>query len=274
MRSRGTIWFLFLAFIPAWLAWAAAGTFGWSMDDPGVQLLTAAFVPAAAAIVVRRWVTCEGFADAGLRLGFARHWRSYAFALALSPGILAVALSMAWLSGDWDPSTTIWSEHWMFLIAIPIIPVLVAPIFFGEEFGWTAYLRDRLLPSRPVATTFATGFVWGVWHWPLPWAGYFGESVGVGEAVVSMLLWIPLSVLLEFLIGFVWSRSGSVWPSVLVHGGGNLVVAGGLDSLTGSSLSLTASTVYYIAAMIPFVGGVLMWGRWSAASPSVLSSSR
>ncbi|MBO0678493.1 CPBP family intramembrane metalloprotease [Mycolicibacterium sp. S2-37] len=267
MTSRGVVSYLVLAFLPAWLAWAAVAAAGASMDDPVIQLITAAFIPALAATIVRYRVTREGFADAGLRPRLRRHWRTYVFAVAVSPVFLVIALSLAWAAGYWSPTTTDWSDHVLFLVAIPAIPVLAAPIFFGEEFGWTAYLRDRLLPGRPVATTFLTGLVWGVWHWPLPWVGYFGAHVDAGEAVIAMLLWVPLSILLEFVIGFVWGRSGSVWPSTIVHGGGNLVVAAGLEILTESALSVTTSTLLYIAAMVPVVGVLLIAGRWSAVRP-------
>lgn len=269
MRVRGILSYLALSFGPAWLAWAAMGALGLSLDDPWIQLATAAFIPAIAAAIVRRWITREGFADAGLHLGLRQHWRTYLLALGFSPVILVIALALAWGAGYWDPATADWSGNAMFLAAIPLIPLVAMPVFFGEEFGWTAYLRDRLLPGRPVATTFATGFIWGVWHWPLPWVGYFGEQAGAGDAIMAMLLWIPLSILLEFLIGFVWGRTGSVWPSTIVHGGGNLVVAAGLDTFAGSAMSITASTVVYIVAMAPIVFAVLVWGQWRIAKPRI-----
>ncbi len=55
--------------------------------------------------------------------------------------------------------------------------------------------------------------------------GYFGSGGTASDAVVAMLLWLPLSVLLEFVIGWLWSRSRSVWPPAILHGGSNLVVA-------------------------------------------------
>ncbi|XVA02094.1 CPBP family glutamic-type intramembrane protease [Prescottella equi] len=60
--------------------------------------------------------------------------------------------------------------------------------------------------------------------------GYFGSGGTASDAVVAMLLWLPLSVLLEFVIGWLWSRSRSVWPPAILHGGSNLVVAVGLEA--------------------------------------------
>ncbi|RBO96216.1 CPBP family intramembrane glutamic endopeptidase [Nocardia puris] len=266
-RVRGIWWFLVLAFVPAWAAWIGVGVVGGSMDDPATQLATAAFGPALAAIVVRAWITREGFADAGMAPRLRQSWRTYLVALALPPGMLGVCLLLAWAAGYWDPAATVWADHALFLLLIPVIPIVAMPIFWGEEFGWTAYLRDRLLPGRPVATTFATGFIWGVWHWPLPWVGYFGAGVEFWDAFVGMLLWIPLSVLLEFLIGFVWGQSRSVWPATIVHGGGNLVVSFGLDDLTGASMSVTVSTLVYCVAMVPFVIAAIVWTVRRRAQP-------
>ncbi|MDH6282550.1 hypothetical protein [Prescottella agglutinans] len=60
VRKRGVLWFLVLAFAASWVPWAGVWAAGHSLDDLGVQLLTAAFVPALAAIVTRRWITREG----------------------------------------------------------------------------------------------------------------------------------------------------------------------------------------------------------------------
>lgn len=61
-------WFLLLAFGCAWVPWFAVYLAGGSLDDPLIQLLTAAFVPALAACAVRRWITRQGFLDSGLRV--------------------------------------------------------------------------------------------------------------------------------------------------------------------------------------------------------------
>lgn len=262
-RRRGIRWFLLLAFAGAWLPWGIAGAAGYSLDNPVVQLLTGAFTPALAAIITRRWITREGFADSGLRPRLGTQWRSYLTAALLPIGVLAAALMLAALLGMWRPALhDFGSGTVLFLVLAPITPVLAAPIFFGEEFGWTTYLRDRLLPGRPVATTFATGVIWGVWHWPLPWVGYLGSGGSAADAFVAMLLWLPLSIELEFLIGWLWARSGSVWPPALLHGGSNLVVALGLEMFVGRAGPSSASTTLLMcAAYLPVVAWVLVTTR-------------
>jgi hypothetical protein len=67
-RTRGLTAFLLISFGVAW-GWEAVAhlLLGWSLVNPLVQV-PAGFAPATAALVVRRWVTREGFADAGSRL--------------------------------------------------------------------------------------------------------------------------------------------------------------------------------------------------------------
>ncbi|MGV9638236.1 CPBP family intramembrane glutamic endopeptidase [Nocardia rhamnosiphila] len=259
-RRKGILWFLILAFAGAWIPWGIAGAVGYSLDNPVVQLLTGAFVPALAAVCTRRWITREGFADAGLRLRLTRQWRSYLIAALLPIGVLALALGLALVLGIWRPEAGDFdSGHVLFLALAPIIPVVAAPIFFGEEFGWTTYLRDRLVPGRPVLTTFATGTIWGVWHWPLPWVGYLGAGGSAADAFVAMLLWLPLSIELEFVIGWLWTRSGSVWPPALLHGGSNLVLALGLELFAGTAdPSGAATTLLMCAAYSPVVAWIVV----------------
>ncbi|MFF4878726.1 hypothetical protein [Micromonospora sp. NPDC000668] len=46
---------------------------------------------------------------------------------------------------------------WAFLAVLMLVVPLLAPLYWGEEFGWTSYLRLRILPGRPLAATLATG---------------------------------------------------------------------------------------------------------------------
>jgi uncharacterized protein len=68
---------------------------------PTGQLVVAlgAFSPAIAAIIVRRWVTREGFADAGLRLNLRHKWRYYLFAWLLPLPVVGVIAILAAAAG-------------------------------------------------------------------------------------------------------------------------------------------------------------------------------
>ena len=90
-RTRGIVAFLAIAFGLAWLPFAPALL---GLDAPGAILMP--FAPAIAAFVVRKWVTREGFADAGLRPNL-RRWPFYLLAAAwpFAAAPLGVLLALA-----------------------------------------------------------------------------------------------------------------------------------------------------------------------------------
>jgi membrane protease YdiL (CAAX protease family) len=124
------------------------------------------FAPAIAAIVVRKRVTGEGFAGAGLRPHLRRGWRYYLFAVLLAPGLTGLIIALTVLFGVAEPH-----PHFRLGAASPLVALIIAiavtPLLWGEEFGWRGYLQPRLLPGRPVWPAIATGAIWGVWHYPL-----------------------------------------------------------------------------------------------------------
>src|SRR5439155_4306300 len=133
---------------------------------PGTTLLLASvmFTPAIAAFSVRRFITREGFADAGLRRG---PWRPYLITWLGVPILVAgiYALTLLLGLGHFDPDLgqltariheaargqPLPSLPPPRLLAAAILAqaltfgVVITTIFtFGEEFGWTGYLLMRL----------------------------------------------------------------------------------------------------------------------------------
>jgi hypothetical protein len=150
------------------------------------------FTPAIAAYIVRRFITREGFATAGLRLGpwrpYLRIWLGVPLLVA---GIYALTIFMG--LGRFDPTlSTLMARmrevaHGQPLPHLPPLPVLSAAIFaqalmlgvlitsvftFGEEFGWTGYLLVRLLPLGRWRAALIYGAIWGLWHAPIIAGGY------------------------------------------------------------------------------------------------------
>ena len=139
--------FLLLAFGGAWSIWALA----WLLDvfDTSVagQLIVAvgALSPAIASIVVR-WLSREGFADAGLRPNLRNRTLYYAVAWLLPLPVLGVVIALAAALGlpfanrDLPPTA---------VVTALLAAVLVAPLFFGEELGWRGYLHGACLGGVP-----------------------------------------------------------------------------------------------------------------------------
>jgi membrane protease YdiL (CAAX protease family) len=237
--------FLLLAFGIAWTGMIGAPLLGLSIVNPLVQL-PFAFAPAIAALVVRRWVTGEGFRDAGLSLQLCRSWRSYLVAWWGPLGLVAATVGLAAALGWWEPTTAPLDgvvpglPGWAFVAVLILVVPVLAPVYWGEEFSWTGYLRMRLFPGRPLAAALATGLIWAVWHYPLAFVGYIDfESVPLG-----LTIWTGWFLSQQVLLSWLHIRSGSIWPTSLAHAGNNMILALVVGELLGpSELDDTALTL-------------------------------
>src|SRR5215210_6379641 len=74
MKTRGVLAYLFLAFgLARSTIFVARLLLGLSLENSLVQI-SIAFSPAIAAVIVRGWITKEGFGDAGLALHLRSGW--------------------------------------------------------------------------------------------------------------------------------------------------------------------------------------------------------
>jgi membrane protease YdiL (CAAX protease family) len=262
-RAKGIAAYILLAFILAWVLWEIPLRSGLSITSPLFQYiaLPGAFSPAIAALVVRKWVTREGFSDAGLKPNLRKAWRYYLFAWLLPLFVSAIIIGLVVLLGVGSPDfslqrstgilspetkvSDIASPNWA-LIPFGLLATAIFSTFilWGEEFGWRGYLQIRLFSERPLLAAVATGIIWGIWHYPLNLRGY-----NFPEHPVSGLLVFPIStVMLSIIFGWLRLRSGSVWSASLAHAatnsvGGSLSVLlflGGPDMLYVSYLGLLA----------------------------------
>lgn len=262
-HRRGVLVFLLLAFGLAWGAVLVAHmVLDLSMADPRTQLTVAlpmAFAPAVAAVVVRRWVTREGFGDAGLalRLRTARHYYLLAW---LGPVlVLAATVGLAVALGLYKPDLSVLPvivpglPAGLATLPILLVPVLLMPLFWGEELGWRSYLQQRV-SRRPVHAAFVTGLIWAVWHYPLAFTDYAEYS----HVLLGLGTWTLSLVAQAVILAWLFLRSGSIWVACLAHAGNNLILGtcatilleedGGLDPATVALLEL--ATLAVIASWI------------------------
>ena len=214
-RRRGVGAFLAIAFGLAWVPFLPA-LFG----GPALPVLMP-FAPAIAAVVVRRWVTREGFGDAGLRPR-PRRWPFYLVALLwplavvpvralVAPALGAAPAGFAFPWGVAAPSP-------LQLLGWLLVSVALIPIFFGEEFGWRGYLQVRLLAATPLRAAVATGLIWGVWHFPLILAG--GQPTA--DRLQTLLVFPPVGVIMAVFLGWLRERTGGAWAASLGHAANNI----------------------------------------------------
>jgi membrane protease YdiL (CAAX protease family) len=206
------------------------------------------FAPAIAAFVVRKWVTREGFADAGLRPRLRKAWPYYLSTLLLPIIVVPVTVAL------WAVVTSARPDLGVLTLesALPmLVTTLVMTLFyFGEEFGWRGYLQLRLAPGRPLVAAALTGLIWGVWHYPMLMLGLLGPE---NKLAIGLLIYPIVSVFISIFYGWLRARSGSVWPVCLAH-----AVE---DSITSGMLGL----------LMPGVPLILAWGGYGMAGFAVLS---
>jgi len=172
------------------------------------------FTPAIAAFAVRRFITREGFADAGLRRG---PWRPYLMTWLGVPILVAgiYALTLLLGLGHFDPDLgqltariheaargqPLPSLPPPRLLAAAILAqaltfgVVITTIFtFGEEFGWTGYLLMRLLPFGRWRAALIYGVIWGLWHAPIIVGGFNYPGYPVLGVLMMCLLTVAFAL--------------------------------------------------------------------------------
>ncbi|HEY6387122.1 MAG TPA: CPBP family intramembrane glutamic endopeptidase [Candidatus Acidoferrum sp.] len=245
-NRKGIGAYLLITFGTSWTLWEGLFRLGVSVNSPFFQLaiLPGAFAPALAAFIVRKWITCEGFADAGLRLNF-RKWPYYVVAwvlpvvavgcIVISAVLLRIGApdfslvrGLKYLTASVGPMPAPVPPHPWLVVAgfsLPVNAILATPILFGEEFGWRGYLQLRLFPDRPVASAIVTGVIWGVWHYPLLLRGYDFPQSRLAALIVFPVTTVFLSIIFAWLL----LKTDSIWSASFAHAATNAI---------GGSLSL------------------------------------
>ena len=255
-NTKGITVFLLIAFGIAWLNLLVIWLVGiespegadLAQPDPLLVVLglPVTFSPAIAAFVVRKWVTREGFADAGFKLHLRKGWPYYLYALLFPIIVLPIAVALWALVKTAQPDLSALSLE--SVLPMLVMMLVMTLFYFGEEFGWRGYLQIRLTPERPLVAAVLTGLIWGVWHYPMILFGFPGY-----ENKLALLIHPINSVLISIFYGWLRVRSRSVWPACVAHAVDNSIISGMLGLLVTD---------------VPLI---LAWGGFSMAGYAVLS---
>lgn len=257
-KTRGIILFLFftfgIAWIPLFIQWLlglrSPGADATFLDYVVFTLITlpTSFAPAIGAIIVRKWITREGFADSGLRPNLRRGWRYYLFALLYPAIVLPIVLVLTYIVSAGQPDFS--SITAISLLRMTVISIVSTPVIWGEEFGWRGYLQIRLFADRPLLAAITTGLIWGVWHYPMILLGYLFSGNPVG------LLLYPINMIVTSIIyGWLRLRSRSVWTASLAHAVGNTI----LNPLLGSLLPNMEWPLVWAGYRLVVLGAICIW---------------
>lgn len=173
--------------------------------DPVFYVL-APFSPAIAALVMRKAVSREGFADAHLRLrGVPMRYWLLACALPIAWNAVPVAVDLAGGACTLDARAALRGlPRWLYA-TLPGAIVFLS----GEELGWRSYLMEKLRPTGLARAAMICAVPWFAWH-PQVW-------VGRSASLKSGLVFFAGVACLSYVFGWLYYASRSVWPCLVLH---------------------------------------------------------
>lgn len=231
---RGIVTYVLLAYLPTWAVHIGMIYAGVRFDNmPAWAIAVVAgtmFFPALSAFIVRKWVTREGFATAGLRFG---HWRPYVAIWLGTPVLFGAVYGLSYLLGfaGFDPTAesirtllqTLAPDQPVppasvlllatFISTMTLAPLITGLATFGEEFGWTGFLLPKLMPLGKWRATLVYGFIWGIWHAPIIWGGYNYP----GYPVLGIFLMCVFCTSAGLIMAALRLRTGSVLTTTWFH---------------------------------------------------------
>ena len=177
------------------------------------------FSPAIASLIAR-FVTKEGFRDMKLHMHLTGNIRYYLLAF----GLPLICLSAMFLlpvivSGhaDWLGGFTFGNvlSNAFLLISFSAVQSIG---LLGEELGWRGYMNQKMEPLLgTVGTCLGGGIVWGVWHFPMDIAGYFGGNGKLTEALGSAFGRLAMLTCFGAFLMWLTKKTDSVFPAVIAH---------------------------------------------------------
>ncbi len=230
--KKGLNCFLALTFIPTIAISLLLRNIGVDLADKmmayySIVLAAAMFFPGISAFIVRKFITKEGFRDAGLRIGPKKPYLQVAVFIPLL-FIVIYAITGLFYSPDFTLETFMEQngieetpmEPTGFIAVLFVSTLIITPLInsipaFGEEFGWRGYLLPKLLPLGREKALILSGIIWGLWHLPFVFLIGFG---GYPDRLAGGLVFVAVITLLGIYIGALTLKNESVLLASFMHG--------------------------------------------------------
>lgn len=263
-NTKRILIFLALSFGIPWAAALGISQSGLMENNP-VQAVTITnyifiLIPWLANIATRL-ITREGWSNLWLKPNFKRGWKFIlaAWWLPLLATIVGAICFYLVFPRFYDPNlrnVNSMMENipesgavspWVFLFNTTLslmfisVPINTA-IAMGEEFGWRAYLLQKLMiwftkpgsvegnqasdlsqtprvldgfqTTQARKAALLTGLIHGIWHFPLL---IMTSSITPGVSALSLLVYLIFTSSLSILLSWGTLKSGSVWPAAVGH---------------------------------------------------------
>jgi membrane protease YdiL (CAAX protease family) len=260
-KMKKAIHFIVLTCLVSWIAAGAAILLGLH-EAKGLIYTVFAMVymlfPAICAIILQKIHKEKLFSNLGISFRFNR-WFLVAGAVPILYAFMALGVNLLFpnvsFSANYEGLLAILPDDQAALAAeqlskippavfllIQLVQAIIAGctinafFAFGEELGWRGYLLKALQDKNFLSVSLITGFVWGLWHFPLILIGHNYPQHPVA-GVGMMIIWC---ILLSPVMTYIVIKSKSVITAAIFHGTLNaiagisiLYIVGGNDLTNG-----------------------------------------
>jgi len=221
----------------------------------------------ALANVITRIFTREGFRNNYLALDMRDgKWKYYliSFVIPLIYMIITAVIVLLIFCSDaesWFASDEIAVRVWTFIGQSGTTFLMFMP-FFGEEFGWRAYMTPKLEELMPMpAALVVSGVLWGLWHAPLTVQGHnFGLDYK-GFPYLGIIVMCVFCTATGAFFTLLTKRTKSVIPAAIAHGINNNMSFGIFITLFASEeAAIIISEKNKLLFMLPMIISVAIIG--------------
>jgi len=168
-------------------------------------------------------------------------------------------LREGYMLDEWNDSSLIALR---FVLTGTISFALLLPGILGEEMGW----RGLLVPALAKHFGFTqvaliSGLLWSMWHWPLMFLGFYGNSVT--PLAFQLAAFTLCLVSMSFVMAYVRFKTNSLWPAVVFHMSQNVFLQKFFSPVTEAN----DSSVWFVAEFgiaVPLVAacfGAIYWRK-------------
>jgi membrane protease YdiL (CAAX protease family) len=156
------------------------------------------------------------------------------------------------------------------LTLAPIVIAISSVTAIGEESGWRGFLWPLLRRRWSFLHSALTiGVVWWIYHVPLVIIGWYGSLPGLPAFSVAIAG-------VTLFTGVLADRSRAIWPSVIVHGAWNALVATGFVLAGSPDLVVFAGSNFWVgefgwlaAIASATTGALATWWHLSRPVPAL-----
>lgn len=188
-------------------------------------MLTVGVAAIGACLICRRDLASLGWHWGEWKYQYQSYLIPLAYVAIAYAGIWALGLG-GWYSAEYveELRAGFMLESWpdgsiialQFVLTGTVSFVLALPGVLGEEVGWRGLLVPAL--SKNLGFTYVallSGLLWSMFHWPLMFLGYYGNS-GTPLAFQLVIFTTGL-VSMSFVMAYIRYKTQSLWPAVVFH---------------------------------------------------------